>query len=194
MKRVIAFSTCRQVATMIMARSLPMTHSRIFLLVTHATYKALIFLRAGIVIHEIGGSQDLRGIGRLGGGLPLSRAAFFMASLCLCALPYSSGDFRKDVIFEMISVRYFYFHNTLWLISILRAGLTAFYSVRVFKLRFNGEFRGSFWSVSFVKENLPYSPILIRFCLAGASLLLGYRMREIITRTSHNFNRRISHL
>ena len=100
-KSVIAFSTISQVAFIVLGCGLGEFNSAIYLLFTHAFYKALLFTGAGIVIHSIGGNQDLRLIGGLGRSLPLTSAAMLIASASLGAIPFTSGDFSKDILIEL---------------------------------------------------------------------------------------------
>lgn len=99
-KRVIAFSTCSQVRFMIAAAGLFIPQTGVFLLVTHAIYKALLFLAAGGVIHALQGKQDIRVMGGLAPFRIFLNCCFLVASLALCAAPYIRGDFRKDAIIE----------------------------------------------------------------------------------------------
>lgn len=99
-KRIIAFSTCRQVRFMIAAAGLFIPSTGVFLLVTHATYKALLFLAAGGIIHALSGKQDVRIIGGIAPFGVLLNCRFLVASFALCAAPYARGDYSKDAIIE----------------------------------------------------------------------------------------------
>jgi len=102
LKRVIAFSTCSQVAYMILAVRAGLYSARLSLLVMHAAYKALLFLGAGVVIHAIGGLQDVRVMGRFRYTLPLTAVLMLIAGAALGAMPYTSGDYSKDLLIEQL--------------------------------------------------------------------------------------------
>lgn len=101
LKRIIAFSTCSQVAYMMLAVGSGANTYGLFLLVTHAFYKALLFLGAGAVLHAIAGIQDIRLMGGVGKTMPLVSAAMLIGAAALGAAPYTSGDFSKDMIIEL---------------------------------------------------------------------------------------------
>lgn len=102
-KRVIAFSTMSQVGYMILGCGVGAFQASVFILFTHAFYKALLFLGAGAIIHATSNIQDTRSIGGLGISVPVTKALFIAASLSLGASPFSSGDFSKDVLIELMS-------------------------------------------------------------------------------------------
>jgi NADH-quinone oxidoreductase subunit L len=102
-KRVIAFSTISQVGYMILGCGIGAFQASIFILFTHAFYKALLFLGAGAVIHATADIQDIRLLGAGGAFLPATKTMFIAASLSLGASPYTSGDFSKDVLIELIA-------------------------------------------------------------------------------------------
>lgn len=85
----------------------------LYLLFTHAFYKALLFTGAGIAIHALGGDQDLRKIGGIGRALPLTATAMLIASAALGALPFTSGDFSKDVLIDLGGGAYTTLNDTL---------------------------------------------------------------------------------
>ncbi|CDZ96153.1 NADH dehydrogenase subunits 2, 5, and related proteins [Phaffia rhodozyma] len=100
LKRVIAFSTCSQVAYMVLGCSTGQYTAAFSLLILHALYKAVLFLGAGAVIHALAGLQDLRLMGGLSRFLPFTATIMLMAMAALGAAPYTSGDFSKDIIIE----------------------------------------------------------------------------------------------
>jgi NADH-quinone oxidoreductase subunit L len=102
-KRVIAFSTMSQVGYIILGCGIGAFQASVFILFTHAFYKALLFLGAGAIIHATSNIQDTRSIGGLGIFVPVTKALFIAASLSLGASPFSSGDFSKDVLIELMS-------------------------------------------------------------------------------------------
>jgi NADH-quinone oxidoreductase subunit L len=111
LKRTIAFSTCSQVAYMVLGLGNGATEASLFLLLTHAFYKALLFMAAGVVIHASGNIQDVRLMGGQGLTLPIGKELFSAGSLSLCAFPYSAGDFSKDFLVEQLGYAYLTLHH-----------------------------------------------------------------------------------
>jgi NADH-quinone oxidoreductase subunit L len=145
-KRVLAYSTISQLGYMFMAEGVHNYSGGIFHLVTHAFFKALLFLGAGAVIHALGGEQDMRKMGGLWGRLRLTGWTFLIAALAISGIFPLAGFWSKDEILGSILAQatasgsaWFY---VLWGIGILTAGLTAFYMFRLFFGIFNGAYRG----------------------------------------------------
>lgn len=134
-KRVLAFSTLSQVGYMFMANGLGAYVAADFHFLTHAFFKALLFLTAGIVIHHYHGEQDIRKMGGLWQKDRFASIVFLVGAAALIGVPYiTSGFFSKD---EILLAAY---HNNmgLFVIGLVAAGLTAFYNVRLFSLVFLG--------------------------------------------------------
>ncbi len=112
----------------------------IFHLVTHAFFKALLFLGAGSVIHALSGEQDLRKMGGLRKYLPITYATFLVGTLAISGVPLLSGFFSKD---QILSAAFFspFGGKILWLLGIATAAMTAFYMFRLFFLAFTGRCR-----------------------------------------------------
>nr|QGZ10057.1 NADH dehydrogenase subunit 5 [Eisenia tracta] len=128
MKKIIALSTLSQLGMMMAAMGLNMVHLAFFHMVTHALFKALLFVCAGSFIHNHMHSQDLRWMGNLANQMPTTTSCLIMANLALCGFPFMSGFYSKDLIVE---ASMFYHHNLLMVVLIMAAvGLTSFYSVR----------------------------------------------------------------
>lgn len=106
-KKVIAFSTCSQLGYMVMACGCAHFSLAFFHLLTHAFFKALLFLCAGVIIHTLGGEQDLRRMGGLRRQLPITYVAMSIASAALAGIPYLSGYYSKDLIISVL-----WFQNT----------------------------------------------------------------------------------
>ena len=145
-KRVLAYSTISQLGYMFMAEGVHNYSGGIFHLVTHAFFKALLFLGAGAVIHALGGEQDMRRMGGLWGRLRVTGWTFLIAALAISGIFPLAGFWSKDEILGSILAQatasgnaWFYI---LWIIGILTAGLTAFYMFRLFFGIFNGAYRG----------------------------------------------------
>lgn len=138
-KRVLAFSTMSQVGYMILATGVGAYAAGVFHFFTHAFFKALLFLSAGLVIHFLGGEQDIRKMRGLAKRLPVAYWTFLIGTLSLAGAPLFSGFFSKD---EVLGSVFNSGHLILWLVGVVTAGLTAFYMVRLFLFVF-GEQTGS---------------------------------------------------
>lgn len=101
-KKIIAYSTCSQLGYMIVACSFSSYNLALFHLINHGFFKALLFLSAGVVIHNVNHEQDLRKLGGLYYFLPLSYISFLFGSYALIGLPYFSGFYSKDSILELV--------------------------------------------------------------------------------------------
>jgi NADH-quinone oxidoreductase subunit L len=136
-KRVLAYSTISQLGYMFLAAGVGAYTASIFHLLTHAFFKALLFLAAGVAIHALHGEEDLRRMGGLRGPLPLAWAAFGIGGLAIAGFPPLSGFFSKDEIIwsAFVSERG---NVVLGLIALVTSGLTAFYIFRAFFLAFYG--------------------------------------------------------
>ncbi len=135
-KRVLAYSTVSQLGYMFLACGVGAFSAGIFHLMTHAFFKALLFLAAGSVIHAMGGEQDMRKMGGLGPKIPWTYGTMLMATLAIAGIPFFSGFFSKDAIlfaaFNMAG------GHPLYAIGLLTALLTAFYMFRLLFLTFGG--------------------------------------------------------
>ncbi len=137
-KRVIAYSTMSQIGYMFVGAGIGAYPSAMFHLMTHAFFKALLFLAAGIVIHALGGEQDIRRMGGLGKAMPHTRTAFLIGSLALVGVPPFAGFFSKDSIIAATLTRggFGYF---LFAACLIGAFLTGLYAFRLYLLVFSGE-------------------------------------------------------
>jgi len=141
-KRVLAYSTISQIGYMILATGVGAYAAGIAHLVTHAFFKALLFMGAGSVIHALSGIQDMRNMGGLKKKLPITFWTFLTATLAIAGIPPLSGFFTKDeILWKSFSSPFFYDTNwniILWLLGFAGAGLTAFYMFRLIFLTFYG--------------------------------------------------------
>jgi NADH-quinone oxidoreductase subunit L len=137
-KKVFAYSTVSQLGYMVLAVGVGAFAGGIFHLVTHAFFKALLFLGAGSVIHALGGEQDLRKMGGLRRHTPVTFVTLLCAGVAIAGIPPFSGFFSKD---EILLAAH---HRAPWLywIGVVTAALTAFYVFRALLLAFFGEYRG----------------------------------------------------
>ncbi|MEI6246054.1 MAG: NADH-quinone oxidoreductase subunit L, partial [Acidobacteriota bacterium] len=138
-KRVLAYSTVSQLGYMFLAMGVGAFAGGIFHLYTHAFFKALLFLGSGAVIHALHGEQDLRKMGGLRKGLPITFWTFLIGTLAIAGVPLLSGFFSKD---EILWKTYESGHVILWVLAVLTAFLTATYMFRLVYMAFAGERRG----------------------------------------------------
>ena len=145
-KKVLAYSTISQLGYMFLALGVGAFSAGIFHLMTHAFFKALLFLGAGSVIHALSGEQDLRKMGGLRNAIPATAVPFLIATLAIAGIPPLAGFFSKDEILghafnryneALIVDRYLF----LWAIGLITAGITAFYMFRLLFLAFYGRSR-----------------------------------------------------
>jgi NADH-quinone oxidoreductase subunit L len=137
-KRVLAYSTVSQLGYMFVGVGVAAYSAGIFHLVTHAFFKALLFLGAGSVMHALAGELDIRKMGGLRRHLPWTFATMALAWLAIAGIPPLAGFYSKDVILE---AAYQQQQMGIWLIGLLTAGLTAFYMSRMFFTVFFGQER-----------------------------------------------------
>lgn len=168
-KKVLAYSTVSQLGLMFIALGVGAYTAAMFHLITHAFFKALLFLGSGSVIHAMGGEQDIRKMGGLKKSMPLTYWTFLIGTLAISGMPFFSGFFSKDEILASI-----FSHNRLvWGLTVISAFITAFYMFRVFMVTFLGGFRGT----EDQKNHLHESPVLITLpliILAVLSLVGGF--------------------
>jgi NADH-quinone oxidoreductase subunit L len=139
-KRVLAYSTISQLGYMFLGCGVAAYSAAIFHLMTHAFFKALLFLGAGAVIHALGGEQDLRKMGGLRKKIPITFWTMTIAVLAISGFPGFSGFFSKDAILEA-AFQQGEFGTVLWGVGVLTAGITALYIFRLWYLAFFGESR-----------------------------------------------------
>ena len=137
-KKVFAYSTVSQLGYMILGVGVGAFGAGIFHLVTHAFFKALLFLGAGSVIHALAGEQDLRKMGGLRKHTPITFATLVCAAVAIAGVPPFSGFFSKD---EILLAAHHH-HPWMYWVGAVTAGMTAFYVFRAIFLCFFGEFRG----------------------------------------------------
>jgi NAD(P)H-quinone oxidoreductase subunit 5 len=146
-KKGLAYSTMSQLGYMVMAMGVGAYGAGLFHLVTHAYFKAMLFLGSGSVIHGMEGvvghdpvlAQDMRLMGGLRKYMPITAATFFIGTLAICGIPPFAGFWSKDEILGAT----FKANPALWAIGFATAGITAFYMFRMYYNTFEGEFRGN---------------------------------------------------
>ena len=140
LKRVLAYSTISQLGYMFVGVGIGAYGAGVFHLMTHAFFKALLFLGAGSVMHAMNGVIDMRQLGGLREKMPRTYITFFAAALAIAGFPFFAGFFSKD---EILAAAFASGHTAIWAIGLVTAGLTAFYIFRAFFLTFHGEPRSS---------------------------------------------------
>ena len=171
-KRVLAYSTVSQLGYMFLACGVGAFAAGIFHLMTHAFFKALLFLGAGSVIHALSGEQDMRKMGGLRRKIPLTFATLFVATLAISGIPGLAGFFSKDeILWQSFSSPYG--ARALWAVGWVTAGLTAFYMFRLLFLTFFGESRVDPKVEHHVHES-PWSMLGPLAVLAALSVMGGY--------------------
>ncbi len=139
-KRVLAYSTMSQIGYMILAVGVGAYAAGASHFMTHAFFKALLFLSAGLVIHALGGEQDIRKMGGLAAKLPFAFWTFVVGAVAIAGIFPFSGFFSKDAVLDATLTNH---HPYLFACGVTAAGLTAFYMARlVFLTFFTGAYRG----------------------------------------------------
>ncbi len=171
-KRVLAYSTVSQLGYMFVALGVGAWTAGVFHLVTHAFFKACLFLGAGSVIHALHHEQDMRKMGGLRTALPVTFWTFLVATLALTGAPLTAGFFSKD---EILWQAWSSPHGgpLLWLVGLAGAGLTACYMFRQVFLVFFGESRVDHHTAAHVRES-PVAMTAPLVLLAAGSLVVGF--------------------
>ncbi len=168
-KKVLAYSTVSQLAYMFFALGIGAWAAAIFHLVSHGFFKGLLFMGSGSVIHGAGGEQDMRFMGGLRAKMPTTYWTMLIGSLALAGIPIFAGFFSKDEILgEAFSRGYLVFY----LVGIIVAAMTAFYTFRMIFMTFWGEWRGprAVWDLIHESAATMTTPLVI---LAVPTILVG---------------------
>lgn len=168
-KKVLAYSTVSQLGYMFLALGTGSYVAAVFHVMTHAFFKALLFLGSGSVIHAVSGQQDIRLMGGLKSKLPITYITFLIGCLAIAGIPPLSGFFSKDAI--LLGV--FEHDKFLYIIGVLTAALTAFYMFRLLFITFNGSFRGGEEQRQHIHES-PAAMTLPLIVLAVLSIIGGF--------------------
>jgi NADH-quinone oxidoreductase subunit L len=169
-KKVLAYSTISQLGYMFMGVGVGAYTAGLFHLVTHAFFKALLFLGAGSVIHALGGDQDIRNMGGLRKFIPLTAITFLAATLAISGFPLFSGFFSKDNILGAV---YESGYTLQWIIGVITAALTALYMFRLYLITFEGKSRVTA-SVKDIIHESPYTMTIPLVTLALLATFGGY--------------------
>ena len=172
-KRILAYSTMSQIGYMIMAGGVGAFDSGVLHFLTHACFKAQLFLGAGIIIHNSNNEQDVRLMGGLRKTMPFAFIAMLTGVLAICGVPGFSGFFSKDAI---LTATLAHGHPWLYAIGVLTAGITAYYMFRLLFVVFFGPYRG----------NVDPSDLGIRHPeLAGTAASSGHHPEEMDAHHAH---------
>jgi len=165
-KRIIAYSTCSQLGYMFVACGVSAYQSGIFHLMTHAWFKALLFLSAGSVIHAMSDEQDIRKMGGIWRKIPITFAVMTIGTLAITGIPPLSGFFSKDMIIEAAYASTTGAGHYAYFMTIVVALLTSFYSWRLVFITFFGEPRADHHTMEHIHE----SPAVMLIPLIGLAL------------------------
>ena len=171
-KKVLAYSTVSQLGYMFLACGAGAYAAGVFHLMTHAFFKALLFLGAGSVIHGMGGIQDITKMGGLRREMPWTHKTFLIGTLAIAGIPGFAGFFSKDLILSAVWHSPHY-GKILWSVGLAVAGMTSFYMFRLLLLTFAGQPRYTHHDVHHVHES-PARMLVPLMVLAFFSLLAGY--------------------
>jgi NADH-quinone oxidoreductase subunit L len=167
-KKVLAYSTVSQLGYMFMAVGVGAYSAALFHVLTHAFFKALLFLGSGSVIHAMGGEQDMQKMGGLKHHLPVTYRTFVVGSLALAGIPVFAGFFSKDEILAAVAASGMPLHWLFWGVGWITAGLTAFYMFRAVHLTFDGTFRGTHEQEHHLHESPPVMTVPLIILAVGA--------------------------
>lgn len=176
-KRIIAYSTCRQLGFMALTIGLSYFSIRLLHLINHAFFKRLLFLGAGVTIHTLNNEQDLRKLSNLFNQTPLSHIRILIGSLTLAGLPFLTRYYSKDLIIENS-----YKHRRIFWLTLIRARLTALYSSRLIYLTFILKINSKLLHNKHHKNhnnNINLTLIFLRIC----RILAGFYFWYLLLRT-----------
>ncbi len=169
-KRVLAYSTVSQLGYMFLGCGIGAYTAAVFHLMTHAFFKALLFLSAGSVIHALGGEQDIRKMGGLKSKIPTTHAVFLVGTLAIAGIFPLAGFWSKD---EIMGHAFVHHHYVLYAMAAIGAFLTAFYMFRLTYLTFYGTSRVDHHTAEHIHESpmIMLGPLVV---LAGLSIVGGF--------------------
>jgi NADH-quinone oxidoreductase subunit L len=167
-KKVLAYSTVSQLGYMFLGLGVGAYSGAVFHVITHAFFKALLFLGAGSVIHAMHHEQDIRKMGGLKSKLPITHITFLIGCIAIAGVPPFSGFFSKDEILAAAFEK----NKIYWVLGLVGAAMTAFYMFRLYATTFLGKFRGSNEKEAHLHES-PWAMTLPLIVLAILSALGG---------------------
>ncbi len=167
-KKVLAYSTVSQLGYMFLGLGVGAYSGAVFHVITHAFFKALLFLGAGSVIHAMHHEQDIRKMGGLKSKLPITHITFLIGCIAIAGVPPFSGFFSKDEILAAAFAK----SPIYWVLGVVGAAMTAFYMFRLYATTFLGQFRGTQDQEHHLHES-PFAMTLPLILLAIASAIAG---------------------
>ncbi len=170
LKKILAYSTISQIGYMVLGVGVGSFSGGVFHLMTHACFKALLFLGAGSVMHAMSGELDIHKMGNLKAKLPTTRWTFLVGCLAIAGVPPLAAFFSKDMILEAAFASG---HVVLWFIGLTAAGMTAFYMFRAYFLTFEGKSRVDHHTEHHLHESPPTMTIPLMI-LAVLSIVAGW--------------------
>ncbi|SOE21985.1 NADH dehydrogenase subunit L [Spirosomataceae bacterium TFI 002] len=182
-KKVLAYSTVSQLGYMFIGLGVMAYSSGLFHVITHAFFKALLFLGAGSVIHAMSDEQDIRKMGGLFGKIKITAITFLIGTIAISGLPPFAGFFSKDEILAHV----FTHNKAMWVFAMIGSFLTAFYMFRLFFLTFMGKFRGSKEQECHLHES-PSSMTIPLIVLAVFSVIGGFIGFPEVFHLPHSLN------
>jgi NADH-quinone oxidoreductase subunit L len=171
-KRVVAYSTCSQLGYMFVALGVGAYPIAIFHLFTHAFFKALLFLGSGSVIHAVSDEQDMRRMGGLRKVIPVTYAMMLIGTLSLTGFPLTAGYFSKDAVIEAAHAGHTGIAFFAFLLLVIAAAFTSFYSWRLVFLTFHGRPRAPKHVMEHAHES-PQVMLVPLYILAAGAVLAG---------------------
>ena len=167
-KKVLAYSTVSQLGLMFAALGLGAYSTAVFHVITHAFFKALLFLGSGSVIHGMGGEQDIRRMGGLKSHMPITHKTFLIGTIAISGIFPLAGFFSKDQIIAIA----FEENRMIFVLSLLVSAMTAFYMFRLYFLTFHGKFRGTHDQEHHLHESpsvmtMPLVVLAVLSCVGG---------------------------
>jgi len=186
-KRVIAYSTCSQLGYMFVAAGVGAYQVAVFHLITHAFFKALLFMGAGSVIHAMSDEQDMRKMGGLAKLIPATCTVMWIGNLALAGIPFFAGYYSKDAIIESAFAAHSAVGMYAFFCTVLAAFLTAFYSWRLLFMTFHGRSRADHHVLEHVHES-PLVMLVPLFVLSIGAIFAGYLLKDwFIGHDEHHF-------
>jgi NADH-quinone oxidoreductase subunit L len=180
-KKVLAYSTVSQLGYMFLGLGVGAYTGAVFHVMTHAFFKALLFLGAGSVIHAMHHEQDIRKMGGLKKHLPVTHITFLLGCIAIAGIPPFSGFFSKDEILAGAFSK----NIAYWIIGVIGAMMTAFYMFRLYATTFLGKFRGTHEQEHHLHES-PLSMTIPLIILAILSVVAGFvGIPEVFAPNSH---------
>jgi len=185
-KKIIAYSTCSQLGYMTFVCGTSNYATGLFHLSNHAFFKALLFLSAGSIIHGLNNEQDIRKMGGLTNLMPFTYAMFLIGSLALAGFPFLSGFYSKDVILELVYVKYTIAGTFAYWLGTITAFFTAFYSFRLIYYVFYSNTNTYKYIIKAVHES-PFIMTFPLFILSLGSIFSGYLTKDIFIGLGSHF-------